>query len=636
VNAGATSITLGAVTYGTTPISSGDVLLIMQMQGAQINSSNNSNYGDGTGNGYGYLNNGNLLAGNMEYVVATNNVPLSGGTLSISSGLTKAYKNAAFSTDGQYTYQVIRVPLFYSIKLIGAITAPRWNGASGGVIVISATDSIIMNGQTIDASGLGFRGGGGISYNGSGSGSSSDYRTVASANANGGKGEGIAGTPKYLNNNNAFLDVSTLEGYPNGSYGRGAPGNAGGGGTDGNPVNNNNENTGGGGGGNGGLGGNGGNAWSSGKTSGGKPGAIFAQSSTTRLVMGGGGGSGTTNNGTGTPGSGFASSGAAGGGIIILMANVISGTGSVFANGSGGNNTVQNDGSGGGGAGGSILIFSKTGTLTSIKAIAKGGAGGSNQNSTVDSHGPGGGGGGGIIYASSALSATSNVNGGNAGTTDKGTNNYGATAGSIGTMSTSMTQSQMSTFPITCVVLASEFISINASQSNGTSNVKWEISGEYDIRQYEVERSYDGVGFSYAGTVAYKYTAAATNQYQFADNIGNYSGTVYYRVKQVEISSATHYSKIVSVNVSADNHLNIWPNPVRSSATVSFTMTMSGSVTLRLFDTKGSLVRQQQYAASVGSNIIQLDNPGTLPNGIYILQWSDGLHPQQEKMVVNR
>ena len=39
---------------------------------------------------------------------------------------------------------------------------------------------------------------------------------------------------RYLNNGGALLD-NTVEGYPNGSYGRGAPGNAGGGGNDGNP-----------------------------------------------------------------------------------------------------------------------------------------------------------------------------------------------------------------------------------------------------------------------------------------------------------------------------------------------------------------------------------------------------------------
>src|SRR5258708_3992735 len=86
VSAGSTSVKVSAAYYGTTPISVGDILLIIQMQGAQINSSNNSSYGDGSGSGGGYLNNGQLMAGNMEYVVATNNLSTAGGTLTFSTG----------------------------------------------------------------------------------------------------------------------------------------------------------------------------------------------------------------------------------------------------------------------------------------------------------------------------------------------------------------------------------------------------------------------------------------------------------------------------------------------------------------------------------------------------------------------
>src|SRR5579871_3285328 len=49
--AGSTSITIGAASYGSTGISSGDIIFIIQMQGAQINSTNTSAYGDGSGVG---------------------------------------------------------------------------------------------------------------------------------------------------------------------------------------------------------------------------------------------------------------------------------------------------------------------------------------------------------------------------------------------------------------------------------------------------------------------------------------------------------------------------------------------------------------------------------------------------------
>ncbi len=109
VSAGTKSIDLGGVTFGTTPISAGDILLVIQMQGAQFKPSNTSNYGDGfSGSGSGYYNNGALLAGSMEYVTANNNVPLTGGTLKTTTKLVNSYQNTSFGGDGQYTYQVIR------------------------------------------------------------------------------------------------------------------------------------------------------------------------------------------------------------------------------------------------------------------------------------------------------------------------------------------------------------------------------------------------------------------------------------------------------------------------------------------------------------------------------------------------
>ncbi|MDO6433334.1 T9SS type A sorting domain-containing protein [Flavitalea sp. BT771] len=637
VNAGSTSISLGSVTYGVTPISSGDVLLVIQMQGSQINSANTSSYGDGSGSGRGYLNNSALLAGRMEFVVAANSVPLTGGTLNLVSAIGSSFQNTAFGTDGQYTYQVIRVPLYYDVTLAANIAAPRWNGTSGGVIALYATHNINMAGFTIDASGLGFRGGGGRAFSGSGTGSNADFITPATSNANGGKGEGIAGTPKYLNNNNTFLDVSSFEGYPNGSYGKGAPGNAGGGGTDGNPASNNDENTGGGGGGNAGLGGNGGNAWNSGVTSGGKPGATFGQGSPSRLIMGGGGGAGTTNNGTGSPGSGFASSGSAGGGIVILSANAITGSGTIKANGGSANISVKNDGSGGGGAGGSILIYSKTGSLTALTVTAKGGNGGSNQMTGGASHGPGGGGGGGVIYSNMTLGGSSSVAGGSAGTTNGNTINYGATAGGVGTLSQTITQSQTPVFPISCVVLSVEFLDIAAVQNNDVNTITWQVSHEINTLEYVVEKSTDGRSFRDIGHVAYQPGASSGKQYTFNDNEGiTGAGAVYYRIRQTEASGENQYSKVVSLQMNGKTStLTVFPNPARSSATVTFVAASNADVSLRLFDLKGSQVWQKQTRVSAGANAILLDQLGTIPNGIYLLQWFDGLKPQQLKLLVN-
>jgi len=456
-SAGVTSLALGARNGAAVDITDGDLLLVIQMQGAAIDYDNDNTYGSGSGgnNGSGYLTT-NLTAGYYEYVVANNTTAFSeNGNLAIEGkgtggGLMNAYTHSdSTTTQGQQRFQLVRVPGYLNVILAGNITAAVWNGTTGGIIALEVINTLTLGGFTLDVNGAGFRGGGGRQLLGTDDVSflNTDYRTVSSVAINGSKGEGLAGTPRYVYFNGALVDTNpTADGYPSGtaaggSNARGAPGNAGGGGTDGNPIDND-ENSGGGGGGNGGRGGLGGNSWSSNQAVGGRYGAAFAQRSASRLVMGGGGGAGTTNNGTGTPGNGLASSGGAGGGLVFLRIGAISGSGTISANGSGTLN-VERDSTGGGGAGGSVLVIAEgNASLSGLTINARGGNAGNAWPTEPpgdpypgERHGPGGGGGGGVIYTSNT-NATRSVARGTRGTTTTDGDNYGASHGVAGVTGT--------------------------------------------------------------------------------------------------------------------------------------------------------------------------------------------------------
>ncbi|RAK62654.1 GLEYA domain-containing protein [Hymenobacter edaphi] len=423
--AGTSTLTVGSPSGSNVLLRAGDLIMIMQMQGADISTTNSTAYGSGSTSGYGRGTLGtNLTAGQYEYRIVQT---VSGSTVTLTTPLTYSYQDAdATGSAGQRRYQVIRVPQYQALTLGATLTAPRWNGRTGGVLALDVAGTFDFNGNIIDLSGRGFRGGAGRGLTGSGTAglSANDFLTLATLATNASKGEGIAGTPRYVNNGGSLLDTG-VEGYPGGSYGRGAPGNAGGGGTDGRPTAND-ENTGGGGGANAGVGGFGGNAWNSNLPSGGVGGGAFTQASPSRLIMGGGGGAGTTNNSTGTPGSGFASSGGAGGGIVILRATAVSSSGTINVDGETMGYVPDNDGSGGGGGGGSVLVLANN-SLGNVRITVRGGRGGTNNGGGAP-HGPGGGGSAGVIYVSSTAAGSSSETPGNNGVT-AGNNAYGATAG---------------------------------------------------------------------------------------------------------------------------------------------------------------------------------------------------------------
>jgi uncharacterized repeat protein (TIGR01451 family) len=478
------TVTLGASSGAATTIGVGDLLLIMQMQDSLINDTNTSSYGDGLPGDPATGSSNQQSSGQFEYVTATSAVGAGGGVLTFqgtgaNNGTLNTYTEAGDSaTVGQQTFQVIRVPQYTSATLSSALVPLAWNGSVGGVLAIDVASQLTLGG-TVAADALGFRGGGGITLAGLTTGADTDYVTNSPAAlpalsatqldppANSGndasKGEGTAGAPHWLapatittSSTATSSAQSTVEGLPNGSFARGAPGNAGGGGTDGDPVGNT-KNSGGGAGGNGGTGGLGGYGWNSftalNSTDGGFGGAAFP-ATTGAVVMGGAGGAGTTNNGSyyisaassgadcGLTCTGIFSSGGFGGGIIIVHTGSVAGTGTITSKGQTTLNTL-NDSTGGGGAGGTIIFFANSGSLAGLTVNASGGNGGLAWSTKApgtfpgNRHGSGGGGGGGVILLSGTPGSMS-VSGGANGYTNTVQDSYGATPGAAGVSATNL------------------------------------------------------------------------------------------------------------------------------------------------------------------------------------------------------
>lgn len=448
-----TSLTANAFTGNTTlnvanaaGYGIGDLVYIIQMQGADVNCHinifGNPNSAEPLNPFFGKITNYNN-AGNNEYAQISS---VAGNVITIDCPLKNNY---TFSGK----VQVIKVPRYTSLTIAagGTITCPAWNGTTGGVIAIEVDGNTTINaGGSIDASGLGFRGGTLSTGAFFGAGAWSHNNPQEGAR----KGESIAG------------DVTTYLANFNGQYCRGAVANGGGGA--------NSNNAGGGGGANAGdtsLYTGFGNpdisvpgyitAWNlespgfaaTSSSGGGRGGYTFSNANispitngpgvaawngdsrravggmggrplnynTGRLFCGGGGGAGDQNDN-------FGGAGGDGGGIInIISYGTVSGSGQIVSNGENGFNTVTTgnppfnncngrDGAGGAGGGGAILINS-TGLINSLTVSARGGNGGNQQmksgflGNTAMAYGPGAGGGGGYI-GTTASAITAFVNGG--------------------------------------------------------------------------------------------------------------------------------------------------------------------------------------------------------------------------------
>lgn len=340
----------------TTGFRVGNSVLLIQMQGAEIMTGNNTSFGTVSA-----MND----AGNYERAVIDS---VSASAVFVSNRLVRRFNPAG-------KVQLVSIPQFTNIIVSDTLRAKPWNGSSGGVLALDVSGTLTLNAPIV-ANGTGFRGG--ADYVASGNSCNGVIpitgHVFALGNWRGGyKGEGIA------------LSAAGLE------LGRGPQANGGGGGND--------HNAGGGGGSNVSKGGKGGNNADPNPLgcNGFFPGIGGYALPTTfdRIFMGGGGGAGHSNNL-------MRSKGGAGGGIILLKAGAINGSfPAIYTNGINAGLSLS-DGSGGGGAGGTIWLDLAT-PNPNLVLTTNGGRGGNADNNNVDRcMGPGGGGAGGRILTNAS------------------------------------------------------------------------------------------------------------------------------------------------------------------------------------------------------------------------------------------
>lgn len=353
-----------------TGFSQGMDIIIIQMQGALINTSDNSSFGNIQDiRGTGLFERARIMA-------------INGNMITLEFAILNSY-----NLDG--SVQIVSLPSYQNATVVDSIVAPAWDGNRGGVLVLEVSDTLTLEGN-ISVQGKGFRGGfANISQSNNCSflTNQNDYYYGLNNWRGAAKGEGVA--------------LPT----PGREAGRGAQANGGGGGND--------HNAGGGGGGNISSGGNGGNneepnAFGCDGTFPGIGGKALPELAE-RLYMGGGGGAGHENNDVGT-------NGACGGGIIILIAKNIKGNNHVIdARGMNVTEVTKGDGAGGAGGGGTVVIEVET-IESQFLVDARGGNGGSVDNNNENRcQGPGGGGSGGRVILPTSLPINILVIGGNAG-----------------------------------------------------------------------------------------------------------------------------------------------------------------------------------------------------------------------------
>jgi len=159
-----------------------------------------------------------------------------------------------------------------------------------------------------------------------------------------------------------------------------------------------------------------------------------------------------------------------------------------------------------------------------------------------------------------------------------------------------------------------ELTNFTAAKNGNAVNLKWSTASEQNNAYFNVERSADGVSFSTIGKVNGAGNSSSTLNYSFTDN-SPLAGKNFYRLRQVDFDGEFDLSAIVSVNMSVNSSISLYPNPVTNTALLWYPKAIKGAA-YRLVAMDGRIMK----SGILQENSTQMNlNLGGLQSGSYVL-----------------
>jgi hypothetical protein len=171
-------------------------------------------------------------------------------------------------------------------------------------------------------------------------------------------------------------------------------------------------------------------------------------------------------------------------------------------------------------------------------------------------------------------------------------------------------------------------LSFSAYMNNNNVTLNWKTTSEINNRGWDIERASDinNALWTSIGFVDGRTSSTSVNSYFYPDNNVS-AGTYYYRLKQVDLDGKVTISKVVLVKIeSGKQHAEVvvFPNPVKSSATIRYTVPASARVSLAIYNQLGQLINTLFNEGQQAGTYQSVINGHNLASGKYYLKLALG------------
>lgn len=149
--------------------------------------------------------------------------------------------------------------------------------------------------------------------------------------------------------------------------------------------------------------------------------------------------------------------------------------------------------------------------------------------------------------------------------------------------------------------------------------LKWQTESESNNTGFDVQYSRDGLNFksiAFVNSQAINGNSSGLLNYSYRFNITNEpAGSVYYRLKQVDLDGRFSYSETVAAKITVSSSITVYPNP---TAQVLY-LKLGGGTSYKFIIQ--DMMGRTQYQGNLQSNFI---NVSTLSKGSYVLSLLNG------------
>lgn len=158
------------------------------------------------------------------------------------------------------------------------------------------------------------------------------------------------------------------------------------------------------------------------------------------------------------------------------------------------------------------------------------------------------------------------------------------------------------------------WLEVKAVLANKQTILTWKVN-EYDVANYEIERSADGILFSNLKTIQSKGNGEKTYQY----SVPSYSTAIhYYRIKQIDLNRFFTYSQVVKIHNPQTHQISIYPLPAKNSVTIEVNKSLLNTI-VQLLNSNG--ITEQSFMLLQTPFVLNLADKAP---GIYLLRFADG------------